>query len=57
METASARFNDHAAAVANKGPEAGEAAGTLESERAFEANEAVAKTADKMVGTLLNALA
>ena len=57
MQTAAARFNAQAEAIANgqKGPE--EMARLIESQRAFEANAAVAKAANKTAGTLLNTLA
>lgn len=51
------RFDYYAAAVASGRVEAREMVGTIESRRELEANVAVMRAADEMIGTLLDDLA
>lgn len=55
MQTASARFNAQADAIAKGNIEPETQVALIESERAFEANAASAKVADETLGTLIDA--
>lgn len=57
MQTASARFNASAQAISQGEIEPAQAVELVQSQRAFEANAAVAKAEDKTQEALLDALA
>ncbi|MBI4658003.1 MAG: hypothetical protein HY735_03990 [Verrucomicrobia bacterium] len=57
MQTASARFNVQAEAIARGEIEAERVAALIESQRALEANAAAARAADEAVGTIIDTFA
>ena len=57
MQTASARFNNAAEAISSGAVDAEKMVELAESQRAFEANAAVAKSANDTLGTVLDAFA
>jgi flagellar basal body rod protein FlgG len=57
IQTAVARFERHSEVISRGDVNADDMVGLIESERSVEANVVVARTADQMVGTLLDMFA